>query len=109
MLIRPEQHADADAIDAVHPTGFPMPLKVRLVDALWIQAACSCHLSPSMRAMIVGHVAFSPGTAEGAANGVGLGPVAVVASHRRRGIAVEIIRRGLALQSGGLWLGGRPR
>jgi putative acetyltransferase len=44
---------------------------------------------------VVGHVAFSPVTTAGGAVGVGLGPVAVVDSHRRRGIAAELVRAGL--------------
>jgi putative acetyltransferase len=45
---------------------------------------------------IVGHVAFSPVSVLGATDGVGLAPVAVLPSHRRRGIAERLIREGLA-------------
>ena len=44
---------------------------------------------------IVGHVAFSPVTTAAGAIGEGLAPVAVLAEHRRRGIAAELIRAGL--------------
>jgi putative acetyltransferase len=96
MLIRPEQPADTDAIYAIHATSFPAPLEARLVDALRDAGRLLVSLVAEYQGMIVGHVAFSPVTAEGAAIGAGLGPVAVFASHRRHGIAAELIKRGLA-------------
>jgi putative acetyltransferase len=44
---------------------------------------------------VVGHVAFSPVTADGLARGVGLAPVAVLPAYRERGVAARLIRDGL--------------
>jgi putative acetyltransferase len=44
---------------------------------------------------VVGHIAFSPVTTASGAVGVGLAPVAVAESHRRRGIAAALVRAGL--------------
>jgi len=96
MLIRLEQPADADAIYAVHVTSFPTPLEARLLDALRDAGRLTVSLVADYQGMIVGHIALSLVTVENGATGVGLGPVAVFASHRRRGIAAEMIKRGLA-------------
>lgn len=95
MLIRDEEPQDKDAIHAVHASAFPSGAEARLVDAL----RDAGNLTVSMVAIddnrIVGHVAFSPVTTESGASGVGLAPVAVLDSHRRRGIAAALIRAGL--------------
>jgi len=46
--------------------------------------------------VIIGHVGFSPVTAASTTAGAGLAPLAVVESHRRRGVAASLIRDGLA-------------
>jgi putative acetyltransferase len=45
--------------------------------------------------VIVGHIAFSPVAAASTAAGAGLAPIAVIEAHRRRGVAAELVRKGL--------------
>jgi putative acetyltransferase len=94
-MIRAERPDYAAAIYAVHATSFPTNLEARLVDALRAAGRLTASLVADESGVVVGHVAFSPVTTEAGATGVGLGPVAVLPSHRRRGIAAEIIRSGL--------------
>ncbi|MEO0513611.1 MAG: N-acetyltransferase [Planctomycetota bacterium] len=93
--IRAEQPGDEQAIHAVNAAAFPEDSEARLVDAL----RDAGNLTVSMVAVeddrIVGHVAFSPVTTESGVLGMGLAPVAVLESHRRRGIAASLINAGL--------------
>jgi putative acetyltransferase len=45
---------------------------------------------------VVGHVGFSPVTVASGAVGAGLAPLAVVEPYRRRGVAAELVRSGIA-------------
>jgi putative acetyltransferase len=107
MNIRPEESGDYEAIFAVHSHCFPTTAEARLVDLLRAAGRLCVSLVAEEDRMennrvIVGHVAFSPVTTEKGAVGIGLAPVAVLAAHRRRGIAAELIRRGLtACQTAG--------
>jgi putative acetyltransferase len=94
-MIRLEEQGDAAAIYAVHAASFPTQLEARLVDALRTAGRLSVSLVAEVEGAVVGHVAFSPVATAGGAVGVGLGPVAVVDSHRRRGIAAALVRAGL--------------
>ncbi len=93
--IRAEQPGDADAIHALHRSAFPGPGEARLVDDLRADGALTVSLVAIADDALVGHVAFSPVRLDGAVGGVGLAPVAVLASQRRRGIADRLIREGL--------------
>lgn len=66
MIVRSEQLVDRKAMHGVHAGSFPTSSEARLVDALRT------------------------------ANGVGLGPVAVLPACRQRGYADRLIREGLA-------------
>ena len=94
-FVRPEAPEDAAAIHAVHAASFPTDAEARLVDLLRAAGHLSVSLVAEAGGEVVGHVAFSPVTAGAGAAGAGLGPVAVVESHRRQGIAAELIRAGL--------------
>ncbi len=53
--------------------------------------------------LIVGHIAFSHVTAGDSLPGAGLAPIAVAATHRRQGIAADLVRAGLnACRAAGL-------
>lgn len=93
--IRPERPGDEPGIRAVHLACFPGPAEADLVDALRAAGRLTFSLVAEADGTIVGHVAFSPVTASGAPNGIGIAPVAVASSHRRQGIAAELIRAGL--------------
>lgn len=95
VVVRPEQSADAVAIHAVHAASFPTACEARLVDALRAAGRLCLSLVATDQGEVVGHVAFSPVTVAGGIDGVGLAPVAVLPSYRRRGIAARLIQDGL--------------
>ena len=95
MLVRPEHPDDAARIHDVHAASFPTPAEARLVDLLRAAGSLRVSLVAEAGAVIVGHVAFTPVTVASGAPGAGLAPVAVLAQHRRRGIAADLIRKGL--------------
>ncbi len=102
MEIRAERLDDAGTIaalvaaafaDAPHADG----TEAAIVDGLRNAGALALSLVAVTSGHIVGYVAFSPVTVEGAAGGwFGLGPVAVELAHRRRGIGAALIQAGLA-------------
>jgi putative acetyltransferase len=95
MNFRPEKSADFAAIRAVHVASFPTPLEANLVEALRNAGRLSVSLVAEIDDEIVGHVAFSPVTTASGTVGSGLAPVAVVANHRRKGVAASLITAGL--------------
>ncbi len=97
VIIRPEQPADVGVIRAVHETAFPTASEARLVEALRAAGRLCLSLVAVADGQIVGHIAFSPVTVAGAAEGVGLAPVAVLPAWQRRGIGGQLIRAGLAV------------
>lgn len=101
MTIRHEQAGDAAAIFAVHAGSFPSDAEARLVDLLRAAGRLIVSLVAVADDRIVGHVAFSPVTVANESRGamrspgIGLAPIAVIESFRRRGVAGELIRAGL--------------
>ena len=95
-MVRPEQPGDAAAIYAVHAASFPSAAEARLVDLLRVAGRLCVSLVAEIGDVIIGHIAFSPVTIRTGVPGAGLAPVAVAESHRRQGIAAELIRAGLA-------------
>ena len=95
-VVRPEQPGDVAAIHTVHAASFPTGAEARLVSLLREAEHLPVSLVAETDGAIVGHVAFSPVSAANGAVGVGLAPVAVLASHRRQGIAARLIEAGLA-------------
>ena len=66
-----------------------------MVDLLRGAGRLSVSLLAEADGSVVGHVAASPVTAASGPVGAGIGPVAVVASHRRQGIGAELVRAAL--------------
>ena len=101
MLIRPEQPADADAIRALTTDAFATAshssgTEAAIVDGLRVAEALTLSLVAVEDGEIVGHVAFSPVTIDGAERGwFGLGPVSVRPRRQRDGIGSGLIREGL--------------
>lgn len=95
-IIRVERPGEAREVYAVHAASFPTESEARLVDALRAAGRLKLSLVATDRDRIAGHVGFSPVTVAGAAEGVGLAPVAVIPEYRRRGIAARLVREGLA-------------
>jgi putative acetyltransferase len=96
MLVRPEEFRDIPAIFAVHSASFPTDLEARLVDALRAAGRLSVSVVADADDVVAGHVAFSPVMAANGAIGAGLGPIAVLDSHRRKGVAAQLVKTGLA-------------
>jgi putative acetyltransferase len=95
MLIRPERRDDAAAIYAVQAASFPSAAEARLVDLLRAAGRLAVSLVAENGGVVIGHIAFSPVMVASGVCGAGLAPVAVVESHRRQGIAAELVRAGL--------------
>jgi putative acetyltransferase len=96
--IRPEQPADAPAIDAVNRAAFDQPAEATLVALLREQAAPLISLVADEDGELVGHVLFSPVTltGHGEASIMGLAPMAVLPAMQRRGVGSMLARAGLA-------------
>jgi putative acetyltransferase len=113
VVTRSEAPEDLGPIHAVHAASFPTPLEARIVDGLRAASRLSVSLVAEAQGAVVGHVAFSPVSLEGATGGMGLGPVAVLPACRRRGLAARLIREGLAactrLDAGFVVVLGDPR
>ena len=101
MDIRSEQPADADPIRALTTEAFATAphssgTEAAIVDALRAAGALALSLVAVEGEQILGHVAFSPVTIDGAERGwFGLGPVSVRPGRQRGGIGSELIREGL--------------
>ena len=101
MIIRAERSADIPAIRAVVSTAFlDAPHsggnEAAIVDGLRDAGALAVSLVAEHQGKVVGYVAFSPVTVGGGdSHWYGLGPVAVLADKRRRGIAEALIKTGL--------------
>ncbi|MGF7053500.1 putative acetyltransferase [Bosea sp. OAE752] len=118
MPIRPEQPADAAAIRALTTEAFAAAphssgTEAAIIDGLRAAGALTLSLVAVEGGEIVGHVAFSPVTIDGAERGwFGLGPVSVQPGRQRGGIGSGLIRDGLQrlreIGAGGCVLLGDP-
>lgn len=98
MKIRSELRDDADEIHRLVAGAFPTEAESFLVDELRSAGALRVSfvaVDDETDYRIVGHVAFSPVRTSDGRDGIGLAPVAVAATHRRRGIARQLIECGL--------------
>jgi putative acetyltransferase len=94
-IARTEEAVDILAIAAVNRACFPTDAEANLVDALRAAGRLSISLVAVVDSEVVGHVAFSPVTTASGATGLGLGPLAVLEKHRRKGIGAHLVRTGL--------------
>lgn len=118
MQIRQERPEDAKTIHALTDAAFKgMPFsdgtEARVIDGLRAAGALTLSLVAVQDGAIVGHVAFSPVTINGAAGDwCGLGPVSVWPDRQRSGIGQALIREGLrrlrSMGAGGCVLLGAP-
>lgn len=118
MTIRPETPADHAAIREIniaafagHP--FSRQTEHRIVEALRADGALALSLVAEDAGRVVGHIAFSRGTVNGADCGwYVLGPVAVLPGEQRRGLGSALVQAGLgelrALGARGCALVGDP-
>jgi putative acetyltransferase len=101
IVIRPETPADFGAVRDVTQRAFAgRPYsggnEQDIIDALRAQNALAVSLVAERGGKIVGHVAFSPATAEdGSLGWYTLGPVSVEPSLQHQGIGKELINAGI--------------
>jgi predicted N-acetyltransferase YhbS len=101
MHIRPERPGDAPTLHALIEAAFrgrPYSdgAEPRVVDALRAAGALTLSLVATQADEILGHIAFSPVTINGAASDwYGLGPVAVWPDRQERGTGQALVREGL--------------
>ncbi|TLP69747.1 N-acetyltransferase [Pseudomonas nitroreducens] len=99
--IRPERPEDLPVIREVTTAAFAVAehssgTEAAIVDALRAGGVLSVSLVATVESAVVGHVAFSPVTVDGADLGwYGLGPVSVRPDLHGRGIGVALVRAGL--------------
>jgi putative acetyltransferase len=98
VQVRPEGPSDFAAVHALNLSAFPSPVEAELVDTLREQATPLVSLVAQVAGTIVGHILFSPVTLAGRPDLhlMGLGPMAVAATQRGRGIGSALVRAGLA-------------
>jgi putative acetyltransferase len=97
VIVRKERPTDIVAIRELVTASFPTSEEAELVDALRAAGRLSISLVADEEGAVIGHIAFSPVTIEGATRGLGLAPVAVRADRRRRGVGERLVRDGLSL------------
>ena len=98
MLIRPETSTDLPTITRIHREAFRRDSEALLVDRLRHEHVAGVSLVAQVDDAVVGHVRFSQAQLVLGARSVdigSLGPIGVLRSQRRRGIAAALIREGL--------------
>lgn len=102
-LIRAELPGDIPAIREVHQRAFGGTQEVKIIDAL--RSSCPDLISrvAVFEEQVVGHILFSPVMIEstnGAVQGMGLGPLAVLPELQNQGIGAQLVRSGLEIVKG---------
>jgi putative acetyltransferase len=98
IAIRLEAPADAPAIHELLVHAFEMPVEAELVDRMRRDGDIVLALVATDAQAVVGHVAFPRLFIENVGRefvGVGLAPLAVSKTHRRRGVGAALVREGL--------------
>lgn len=98
LLIRPEQPQDHDAVFEINRLAFETDAEARLVEALRPAADPLISLVAQREGTVVGHILFSPVTAERNAKetaAMGLGPMAVLPALQHQGIGSKLVQAGL--------------
>ena len=101
FLFRPETDRDRKEIDELLVSAFPTAHEARLVRMLREDDDVVYSLVASERTGIVGHALFSRMAKPDGS--LAIGPVAVTAERRRRGIAAQLIRSGLERAKSDAW------
>src|SRR5262249_6004038 len=97
--IRPERSGDESGIRRVNERAFAQSSEADIVDAVRSAGAMTLSLVALLRGEVVGHILFSPVTAQspnGNFDDVGLAPMAVVPELQKNGIGSRLVQSGLA-------------
>jgi putative acetyltransferase len=98
VTVRPEFAADRLAVRRVNVLAFGTPEEADVVEALHRDGLVLTSIVAEEAGVVVGHILFSRmwvDSAAGAIDAVCLAPMAVVASHQRRGIGSALVRQGI--------------
>ena len=97
ITVRREQPEDADYVRRVNERAFGRPNEAALVDAVR-EAADTLSLVAVVGHQVVGHILFTAVWIERmdrTTAAIGLGPLAVLPEHQRRGVGSALVRAGL--------------
>jgi len=96
-VIRSERDDDHAAVHALNVAAFGSPAEANLVDRLRREAHPHISLVAEVEGTVFGHIMFTPVVLSSAPNlrMMGLAPMAVASTHRRRGIGAALIHSGL--------------
>jgi len=89
MIIRREKHSDYKAIYDLVKDAFPTEAEAKLIDQLRIDGTAVISMVAVIDNNLVGHIMMSKMSAPFRA--LGLGPLAVAATHRQKGIGGRLI------------------
>jgi len=98
LVIRPETPEDSAAIRSVNAEAFGDSTEADLVEKLRSRQAYTLSLVATDGDKVIGHILFSPVTTESkdtSFSALGLGPMAVLPSHQRKGVGSQLIYAGL--------------
>jgi len=104
MLVRPAEAQDQAAVRRVLTASFPSHAEADLVERLAADGDLATSFVAVEDGVVIGYAGFSrmKVVADGhPIRSLALAPVAVLAEHRRRGVARRMIERGLAAANGG--------
>ncbi|OGW37389.1 MAG: hypothetical protein A2Y97_01300 [Nitrospirae bacterium RBG_13_39_12] len=103
MNIREEKDTDINRIAEIHNRAFNGPTEARIINKLRKNGNLTISLVAETDGKILGHISYSPMYNKNKeVIGIGLAPVAVLPSHKKKGIGSELIRKGndIALSKG---------